>query len=272
MEMQQQPAQVNMQPMQGTAQPMQPYQGNVQMGVPVVAQPVIVVAGGGGGPLPQVSDQQLAQMAKARRFRLENGQWKFIAPPNYVTYVLMGCILLFTFFPIIMCVISKMAFPLVGLIAPIIMLVALVFVWGDIQLTFDDTQQVVYHRSRGASCVAKETTIRYSDCISFNAVLRIHHHHGHNTHGSSHTSSHYAYSLTTLGGNYEIFSTQDNLEEASLNAFLRERLAAAGIQPQMPMNFVQQPQVQVPANFQQQQFVAPQPVAPQPAACAPAEL
>eukprot|EP01060_Flectonema_neradi_P030970 TRINITY_DN459_c0_g1_i1.p1 TRINITY_DN459_c0_g1~~TRINITY_DN459_c0_g1_i1.p1 ORF type:complete len:269 (+),score=40.29 TRINITY_DN459_c0_g1_i1:55-861(+) len=268
MEMQQQPAQVNMQPMQGTAQPMQPYQGNVQMGVPVVAQPVIVVAGGGGGPLPQVSDQQLAQMAKARRFRLENGQWKFIAPPNYVTYVLMGCILLFTFFPIIMCVISKMAFPLVGLIAPIIMLVALVFVWGDIQLTFDDTQQVVYHRSRGASCVAKETTIRYSDCISFNAVLRIHRHHNH--HGTSHhssTSSYYAYSLTTLGGNYEIFSTQDNLEEASLNAFLRERLAAAGIQPQMPIN------------FQQQQYVPPGPMLvpmeAQPTfatACHPAEL
>eukprot|EP01060_Flectonema_neradi_P030972 TRINITY_DN459_c0_g1_i4.p1 TRINITY_DN459_c0_g1~~TRINITY_DN459_c0_g1_i4.p1 ORF type:complete len:276 (+),score=39.27 TRINITY_DN459_c0_g1_i4:114-830(+) len=238
------------------------------MGVPVVAQPVIVVAGGGGGPLPQVSDQQLAQMAKARRFRLENGQWKFVPPTNFMPLILLCFILIFCAMPIIMCVMVKSFIPLVGLFGIFILLIALCFTWGTPQMTFDDSQQVVYHKSGGAPCIAKETTIRYSDCISFNAVLRIHRHHNH--HGTSHhssTSSYYAYSLTTLGGNYEIFSTQDNLEEASLNAFLRERLAAAGIQPQMPIN------------FQQQQYVPPGPMLvpmeAQPTfatACHPAEL
>eukprot|EP01060_Flectonema_neradi_P038882 TRINITY_DN8311_c0_g1_i1.p1 TRINITY_DN8311_c0_g1~~TRINITY_DN8311_c0_g1_i1.p1 ORF type:complete len:263 (+),score=43.71 TRINITY_DN8311_c0_g1_i1:51-791(+) len=246
MVMQQQPAQVNMQPTQGTAQPKQE---PVQMGLPVVVQPVIVVAGGGGVPVPQPSDEQLAHMAKGKRFRLVDGQWKFNEQPTGCAICfIIGSLVILTLIPYVLCIVMASPILLVGLIAPIIMLIVVVFMWKKIELIFDDSQKVVLLRSKRASCMVKETVIRYSDCISFNAVLRAHH---------SSTSSHYVYSLTTLGGNYEVFGAHDTLEEASLNAFLRERLAAAGIEPQMPANF-------------QQPFVAPQPL-PE-SECAPAEL
>eukprot|EP01060_Flectonema_neradi_P041330 TRINITY_DN9781_c0_g1_i1.p1 TRINITY_DN9781_c0_g1~~TRINITY_DN9781_c0_g1_i1.p1 ORF type:complete len:237 (+),score=25.38 TRINITY_DN9781_c0_g1_i1:138-848(+) len=234
--MEHQPAQVEKQPiMQGTAQPT--YDGDVQVGVPVVAHPVIVIAGGGGAPMPLVSDERLAQVAKGRRFKFESGQWKFISPQNYTQYILPCFIIIL----IIVVVMSKNHIVMLGcLLFSFVFLLALLFAWGKVQMTFNDSRQVVYYKGKGAFCIAKEATIRYSDCISINAVLKVDHDES-SHHSTSHTSSYYAYSLTTLGGNYEVFRTQDNLEEASLNAFLRERLAAAGISSRTPVAPVGRP-------------------------------
>eukprot|EP01060_Flectonema_neradi_P030240 TRINITY_DN4353_c0_g1_i1.p1 TRINITY_DN4353_c0_g1~~TRINITY_DN4353_c0_g1_i1.p1 ORF type:complete len:119 (+),score=14.85 TRINITY_DN4353_c0_g1_i1:349-705(+) len=109
--------------------------------------------------------------------------------------------------------------------------------WGNTKMIFDDREGTIYHETPGMSCCLKESIIKYSDCLKISAVLETETITTTNqTTGATswRSRSHYLYSLVTLDGNYKIFVSSKNLEEAPLNDFLRERLAAYSGSAGMP--------------------------------------
>eukprot|EP01060_Flectonema_neradi_P020429 TRINITY_DN2796_c2_g2_i2.p1 TRINITY_DN2796_c2_g2~~TRINITY_DN2796_c2_g2_i2.p1 ORF type:complete len:258 (+),score=41.68 TRINITY_DN2796_c2_g2_i2:70-843(+) len=216
--------------------PMQPGHGNAQpyqVGVP------LAVIADGGGPVPQVSEQQLAQMAKNKWFHFENGTWILKPPRNLICSIIMLIIALLAFvgIPVGAYFVFDSYYPLAGLAIPLILICLFAYTGGSTTMIFDDREGTVYYKTTRMSCGSKESIIKYSDCVSINAVLQTRTSTSTNqTTGSRSTSTttYYSYSLVTLDGNYEMLCTYDNLDEVSLNAFLRERLASTGM-PEGPV-------------------------------------
>eukprot|EP01060_Flectonema_neradi_P021891 TRINITY_DN2999_c0_g2_i1.p1 TRINITY_DN2999_c0_g2~~TRINITY_DN2999_c0_g2_i1.p1 ORF type:complete len:268 (+),score=16.75 TRINITY_DN2999_c0_g2_i1:53-856(+) len=216
------PNQGSSQPYEHIGQPLGEYQQVAQMGVPLAQQPLVVIAGGNGVPVPQMSDEQLAQMAKNKRFRFSNGQWNLTLPTNPVQYIFLVLAFILSGVPVGLYFLTGTFYVLVALVVPVLLIVLIVGTWGTTKMTFDDRERTIYHKTKGLC--AKRNVIKYSDCVRIYADRT-----SAETPGRMRFSTwnNCTYSLETVDGkSYLMFFTPGNLEEASLNAFLRERLAA----------------------------------------------
>ena len=128
---------------------------------------------------------------------------------------------------IIAVAVTTSLYALAGLILPVGLIVNSFYVWGKYQLEFDDATQTVYYRTRGIDRLAKEFTLKYSDCIRIACTLEIS--------ANRRATAYYVYLLSTTSGDYKFLVTKDNLDEPYLNAFLRERVLLTGIDINNPI-------------------------------------